>query len=41
MSDLQQVASDSAAGVNGAIVPVDAYSSVQDAYSVWNENPAR
>jgi hypothetical protein len=39
MSDLQAVASDSAAGVNGAIVPVDSYASVQAAYSAWNANP--
>jgi hypothetical protein len=39
MSDLDQVASDSSAGVNGAVVPVDSYSSVQDAYAAWNANP--
>jgi choice-of-anchor C domain-containing protein len=39
MSDLEGVASDSAAGVNGAVIPVDAYPSVQAAYTIWNENP--
>jgi hypothetical protein len=39
MSDLEEVASDSAAGVSGAIIPVDAYPTVQAAYTLWNENP--
>jgi hypothetical protein len=39
MSDLQAVASDSAAGVNGAIVPVDSYATVQAAYDTWGSNP--
>ncbi|MFZ0664714.1 MAG: Ig-like domain repeat protein, partial [Acidimicrobiales bacterium] len=39
MSDLQSVAADSSAGVTGAIVPVDSYSSVQSAYSTWDQNP--
>ncbi|HXY42681.1 MAG TPA: Ig-like domain repeat protein, partial [Acidimicrobiales bacterium] len=39
MADLEQVASDSGAGVNGAVIPVDAYSGVQNAYSIWNQNP--
>jgi len=38
MSDLEKVAADSSAGVNGAIVPVDAYASVQSAYAAWNAN---
>ena len=39
MSDVQAVASDSGAGVTGAIVPVDSYASVQSAYQLWNSNP--
>jgi hypothetical protein len=39
MSNLQAVASDSAAGVDGAVIPVDAYPDVQAAYATWNENP--
>ena len=39
MSDMQAVASDSAAGVIGAIVPVDAYANVQSAYASWDANP--
>jgi uncharacterized protein YjbI with pentapeptide repeats len=39
MTDLQNVATDRSAGVIGGIVPVDSYSSVQDAYSTWNANP--
>ncbi len=39
MTDLQSVASDSQAGVVGAVIPVDAYSSVQAAYSNWDSDP--
>ena len=39
MSDVRAVASDSGAGVTGAIVPVDSYASVQSAYQLWNSNP--
>ncbi len=39
MSDMQGVASDSAADVIGAIVPVDAYANVQAAYASWDANP--
>ena len=46
MSDLGAVASGTGSGgqpgetgVNGAIIPVDAYASVENAYSVWNSNP--
>jgi choice-of-anchor C domain-containing protein len=46
MSNLEAVASGTGSGgqpgetdVNGAIIPVDAYSSVQNAYSQWNANP--
>jgi hypothetical protein len=39
MSDMQAVASDSGAGVIGAIVPVDAYANVQSAYASWDANP--
>ncbi|MST32984.1 hypothetical protein GHK86_09670 [Acidimicrobiaceae bacterium USS-CC1] len=39
MADVNQVATDSAAGVHGAVVPVDAYSSVQGAYQQWDTNP--
>ena len=39
MSDLQSVATDTSAGVIGGIVPVDSYSSVQNAYTAWNANP--
>ena len=38
MSDLEAVAADSSAGVNGAIIPVDAYASVESAYAAWNAN---
>jgi choice-of-anchor C domain-containing protein len=39
VSDLDAIASDSSAGVRGAIVPVDSYQSVQTAYAAWNANP--
>ncbi|HTT89803.1 MAG TPA: hypothetical protein VMF65_09630 [Acidimicrobiales bacterium] len=39
MADVEQVAADSAAGVDGAVVPVDSYSSVQEAYTTWDEDP--
>ena len=39
MTQLQTVASDSSAGVVGAVIPVDAYSDVQAAYADWNSNP--
>ena len=44
MSDLESVASGTGSGsgetgVKGAIIPVDSYSSVQNAYSLWNSNP--
>jgi uncharacterized protein YjbI with pentapeptide repeats len=39
MSQLQDVASDSSAGVVGAVIPVDAYTTVQDAYATWNTDP--
>ena len=39
ISDLQAVASDSAAGVTGAVVPVDSYANVQSAYAAWDTNP--
>ena len=46
MSNLEAVASGTVSGgqpgetdVNGAIIPVDAYSSVQNAYSQLNSNP--
>ena len=39
MSDIQAVATDSAAGVTGAVVPVDAYASVQEAYATWDADP--
>jgi hypothetical protein len=39
VSDLNAIASDSSAGVSGAVVPVDTNSSVQQAYAVWNANP--
>ena len=39
MTDVQSVASDSGAGVTGAVVPVDSYASVQSAYQQWNSDP--
>ncbi len=46
MSDLQEVATGTdsdhqpnSTGVIGAIIPVDSYSTVQNAYSQWNSNP--
>ena len=39
LNDIQSVATDAAAGVTGAIVPVDAYATVQSAYANWNANP--
>jgi Bacterial Ig-like domain (group 3) len=39
MARVQAVASDSPAGVTGAIVPVDSYAGVQTAYGLWNSNP--
>jgi choice-of-anchor C domain-containing protein len=46
MSDLEEVTSGTGSGgqpgetgVDGAIVPVDAYSTVQNAYAQWNSNP--
>ncbi len=46
MSNLKAVAAGTGSGgqpgetgVNGAIIPVDEYSSVQNAYSQWNSNP--
>ncbi len=39
MSDIQTVATDSAAGVTGAVVPVDAYANVQEAYATWDADP--
>ena len=39
MTDLSQVASDSKAGVVGAVVPVDSYTTVEAAYSNWNVDP--
>ncbi len=39
MSLLQAVAGDHGAGVTGAIVPLDSYSTVQAAYQAWNSNP--
>jgi len=39
MTQLQVVASDAAAGVNGAVIPVDAFSTVQNAYASWNADP--
>ena len=46
MSDLEEVAAGTGSGsqgdgtgVIGAIIPVDSYSTVQNAYSQWNSNP--
>ena len=39
MNDVDAVASDSAAGVDGAVVPVDAYAAVQQAYATWDSDP--
>jgi uncharacterized protein YjbI with pentapeptide repeats len=39
MNDLGSVASDSSAGVVGAVVPVDSYASVQAAYATWDADP--
>ena len=39
MGDIDTVANDSAAGVNGAVVPVDAYTNVQEAYATWGGDP--
>ncbi len=39
MTDLDNVASDSSAGVVGAVIPVDSYAQVQNAYATWNANP--
>ncbi len=39
VTDLNSIAADSGAGVYGAVVPVDSYSGVQQAYAAWNTNP--
>jgi len=39
LSDIGNVASDTGAGVNGAIIPVDSSATVQTAYAAWNANP--
>ena len=39
MSLLQAVSADNGAGVTGAIVALDSYTAVQDAYQTWNSNP--
>ncbi len=39
VTDLNVIASDSRAGVIGAVIPVDTYSTVQAAYVAWNANP--
>jgi hypothetical protein len=39
LSDIGTDASDTAAGVNGAIIPVDSYAGVQTAYAAWNTDP--
>ena len=39
MSDVEAVAGDTAAGVDGAAVPVDAYSVVRDVYATWDADP--
>ena len=39
VTDLNAIASDSSAGVYGAVIPVDSYSAVQEAYAAWNLNP--
>jgi hypothetical protein len=39
MTDVQAVASDSGAGVTGAIIPVDSYTGVQKAYKQWDSDP--
>ena len=39
VTDLNSIAAASDAGVYGAVVPVDSYSGVQQAYALWNTNP--
>ncbi len=39
MNDVEAVAGDAAAGVNGAVVPVDAYTTVREAYATWDTDP--
>ncbi|MGA2210400.1 MAG: Ig-like domain-containing protein [Acidimicrobiales bacterium] len=39
LADAESVASDSSAGVSGAVIAVDSYASVQSAYALWNSNP--
>lgn len=39
LNDIQAVDTDSGAGVNGAVIPVDAYSTVQAAYATWDQDP--
>ncbi len=39
MSDVEAVAGDTAAGVEGAVVPVDAYAGVRDGYAAWDADP--
>jgi hypothetical protein len=39
LTDAAAVASDSSAGVAGAVIAVDSYASVQTAYAAWNTNP--
>ena len=36
---MEAVAGDTAAGVDGAVVPVDAYTVVRDAYATWDADP--
>jgi choice-of-anchor C domain-containing protein len=39
VTDLNEIAADTQAGVVGAVIPVDSYQSVQTAYASWNANP--
>jgi len=39
MKNLAALSGDTSAGVNGVVVPVDSYATVQSAYALWNQDP--